>query len=78
MSTIELRHIITEHISHIDDLSFLNALKTIIESKVTDGIYTLSDYEKKRVDLARQDLKMGQTIEHEDLQKELNQWLNAR
>jgi hypothetical protein len=78
MSTIELRHIITEHISHIDDLPFLNALKTIIESKVTEGIFTLSEYEKKRIDLARQDLKMGKTIEHEDLQKELNRWLNAR
>ena len=78
MSTLELRHIIIEHLSQIDDVSFLNALKTIIESKVANDIYKLSDHQKKRVDLARQELKNGQTITHEDLQKEINQWLNAR
>jgi len=78
MSTLELRHIIIEHLSHIDDVPFLNALKTIIESKVSDGIYKLSDYQKNRIDLSRQELKNGQTITHEDLQKEIDQWLNAK
>lgn len=77
MSTIELRHIIAEHISHIDDISFLNALKTIIESKVSEGIYKLSDFQKGRIDLARNELKNGQTITHKELQKEIDQWLNA-
>lgn len=78
MSTLELRHIINEHLSHIDDISFLNALKTIIESKVSDGIYKLSDYQKKRIDLSRQDLKNGQTITHEELQNEIDQWLDSK
>lgn len=78
MSTIELRHIINEHLSHIDDVSFLNALKTIIESKASEGIYRLSDYQKKRINLARQQLKIGQTISHDDLQKEIDQWLSTK
>ncbi len=57
MSTIELRHIIAEQLSHIDDVSFLNAIKTIIDSKVSEGIYKLSDYQKNRIDTARQQLK---------------------
>jgi gas vesicle protein len=78
MSTIELRQIITEQISHIDDVSFLKAIKTIIESKVSEGTYKLSDYQKKRIDIARQQLKNGQTIAHEDLQKEIDQWLSSK
>ncbi len=78
MSTIELRHIITEHLSHIDDVTFLNAIKTIIESKVSEGAYKLSDHQKKRIDLARQQLKSGQTISNDDLQKEVDQWLNSK
>jgi len=78
MSTIELRHIITEHLSHIDDVTFLNAIKTIIESKVSEGTYKLSDHQKKRIDLARQQLKSGQTISNDDLQKEVDQWLNSK
>ncbi len=78
MSTIELRHIINEHLSHIEDVSFLNAIKTIIESKVSDGVYKLSEYQKDRIDLARLELKNGQTISHDDLQKDIDQWLSTK
>jgi hypothetical protein len=78
MSTIELRQLINAHLSHIEDVSFLNAIKTIIESKVADGVYKLSDFQKERIDLARQQLKNGQTISHEDLQKEIDQWLSTK
>lgn len=78
MSTTELRHIINEHLSPIDDVSFLNAIKTIIESKASDGIYKLSDHQKKRIDLAREQFKKGQTIYNDALQEEVNQWLNLK
>ena len=78
MSTIELRHIIIEHLSLIDDDSFLNAIKTIIESKVSEGEYKLSDFQKKRIDSARADIRQKNTISHNDLQRELDQWLNTK
>lgn len=78
MSTIELRHIINEHLSHIDDVSFLNAIKTIIESKVSDGIYKLNDYQKERIFTAREQLRNGQTISNDALQKEISQWLSSK
>jgi len=78
MSATGLRHIINEHLSHIDDVSFLNAINTIIESKASDGIYKLSDYQKKRIDLAREQLKKGQTISNEAIQEEVNQWLSSK
>jgi hypothetical protein len=78
MSTTELRHKITEQLSHIDDVSFLNAIKTIIESKVSERIYKLNDYQKNRVDSARQQLKNKHTISHDDLQKEIDQWLSSK
>lgn len=78
MSTVELRHIISEHLLQIEDESFLNALKTIIESKISGGIYKLNEYEKERIFLAREDLKNGQTISHENLQMEINQWFSGK
>lgn len=78
MSTTELRHIINEHLSHIEDVSFLNAIKTILESKASDGIYKLSDFQRKRIDLAREQLKKGQTISNDAIQEEVNQWLNTK
>jgi hypothetical protein len=78
MSTIELRHHIIEKLSLIDDDSFLKAIKTIVESKVNEGVYNLSDFQKKRIDSAREQIKKGQTISNEALQKEIDQWLNTK
>ena len=78
MSTVELRHIIIEQLSQIEDESFLTAIKTIIESKIYGGNYKLSDYQKERIDIAREELKYGRTITHDDLQKEINQWLKEK
>lgn len=78
MSAIELRHIITEHLSHIDDPSFLNALKTIIESKISSSTYKLSEYQIDRITAARQELADGNTISHDDVQNEINKWLEEK
>ena len=78
MSTIELRHHIIEKLSLIDDDSFLKAIKTIIESKVNERVYNLSDFQKKRIESAREQRKKGQTISNDVLQKEIDQWLNVK
>jgi 3-hydroxyacyl-CoA dehydrogenase len=78
MSTIELRHHIIEKLSLIDDDSFLKAIKTIIESKVNEQVYKLSDFQKKRIESGREQRKNGQTIYNDVLQKEIDQWLNTK
>ncbi len=78
MSTIELRNSIMEQLSLIEDVSFLNAIRTIIASKISDNVYELSDFQKERIELGRQQRKGGQTISNEDLQKEIDQWLNSK
>jgi DNA-binding PadR family transcriptional regulator len=78
MSTVELRHIITEKLLLIDDASFLKAIKTIVESKADEKIYQLSDLQKKRIEAGREQIRKGQTISHESLNKEITQWLNSK
>ena len=78
MSTIELRHIIIDKLSLIDDASFLKAIKTIVESKVSEKVYKLSDFQKNRVESGREQLRKGQTISNDVLQKEIGQWLNTK
>ena len=78
MSTIELKNIITEKLSYIDDVTFLNAIKTIIESKASAQVYKLSDYQKDRIDSGRLQLRERRTISHEDLQKEIDKWLSLK
>jgi hypothetical protein len=78
MSTLELRNIINEYLSLIDDTSFLNALKTIVESKVSEGTYKLSDYQKKRIEAGREQLQSRRTISNDSLKQEMNQWLSSK
>jgi hypothetical protein len=78
MSTIELRHHIIEKISLIDDDSFLKAIKTIVESKVYEGVYKLSDFQRKRIDSGREQLRKGESISDDVMQKEIDQWLNTK
>jgi len=78
MSTIELRHHIIEKLSLIDDDSFLIAIKTIIESKVNESLYKLSDFQKSRIESGRKQIKKGQSISNDTLQKEIDQWLNSK
>jgi hypothetical protein len=78
MSTVELRHIISEHLMQIEDESFLSAIKTIIESKISSGIYKLSEYEKERIYMSREELKNRQTVSHESVQREIEQWLSEK
>lgn len=78
MSTLELKHTIVEYIAQIEDVAFLKALKTIIESKAATNVYKLSEYQKTRIELGREQLKNGQTISHELLQKEIDKWLATK
>jgi hypothetical protein len=78
MSTVELRHYINKKLSYIDDISFLKAIKTIVESKADEKVYQLSDFQKKRIETSREQVKKGQTISNEALNKEVLQWLNSK
>ena len=78
MSTIELREKIISQLANINDTSFLRAIKVLIDTKVEKEVYRLSDYQKERIRLGREQLKKGQTISHDELQKEINQWLGSR
>ncbi|MEI6348312.1 MAG: hypothetical protein WCP69_10245 [Bacteroidota bacterium] len=78
MSTIQLRDDISEYLSHIDDVSFLNAIKTILESKISEKTYNLSEKETKRVEEGRQQYKKRETISDEQLKEEIEQWLKTK
>ena len=78
MGTIELRQRIIDRLSHIDDIQFLKAIKTLVDSKAEGELYKLSEYQKERVNLGREQLSKGQTISHDALQKEIDQWLGSK
>ena len=78
MSTIELREMIINQLAHINDTSFLEAIKPLVDSKAESEVYKLSDFKKERIIMSREHMVKGQTIPHEELQKEIDQWLVSK
>jgi ABC-type transport system involved in Fe-S cluster assembly fused permease/ATPase subunit len=78
MGTVELKHIISEHLSHIEDKSFLQDLKNLLESKVASETYTLNDFEKQRIEMARKQFKKGETISNEKIHSQIQKWFDTK
>jgi len=78
MSTIEFRELIINQLSHINDSTFLKAIKVLVDSKADAEVYKLSDFQKERIRKGRDQLSKGKTISHEELQLEIDQWLVSK
>jgi regulatory protein YycI of two-component signal transduction system YycFG len=78
MGTVELKHIIAEHLTHIEDKSFLQDLKNLLESKVASETYTLDDFEKERIRMAREQVKKGETISNEKIHSQVQEWFDTK
>ncbi len=78
MGTAELKHIIIEQLTHIEDKYFLQDLKKLLESKVASEKYKLNDIEKERIRLARKQLKKGETISNEKIHNQVQEWFATK
>lgn len=72
MNTLELKNILIEEINQIEDKSFLNALRTIIESKIKKE----NLYEEYNSDIlkAEEDIEKGNTFSHDEIKNKIDQW----
>jgi len=57
---------------------FLNELKNLLELKVASGVYTLNDFEKERIFLARNQLKKGGTISNDKIHNQIQEWFDTK
>jgi len=78
MTAIELKTLLIHRITEIDDVSFLKAIKTILDSKTETGIIQLTPDQLDDIIASKKEIEQGMFIEHGQLDKEVKQWLNAR
>jgi hypothetical protein len=78
MTAIELKTILINRISEINDVAFLKALKTILDSKTETGIIQLTQSQLDDIIASKKEIEQGLIIENDVLEKEVKQWLNAK
>ncbi len=70
MTTIDLRNQIIQKLKEINDLSFLEAVKTIIDSKVDNEVFFINEKLQQNLLERKEKIIKGEFIENEDLFKE--------
>jgi hypothetical protein len=78
MTAIELKTLLIHRISEINDVSFLKALKTILDTKTDTGIIQLTQDQLDDIIASKKEIEQGLFIENSVLDTEVRQWLNAK
>jgi len=78
MTAIELKTLIIHQISEINDVSFLKALKTILDTKTETGIIQLTQDQLDDIIASKKEIEQGLFIENSVFDSEVRQWLSAK
>ena len=78
MTTIELKKQLINRISEIDDESFLQAIKTILDLKTQSQVITLTKAQRQEIDKSKKQAEAGEFIEQDELDQKFNQWKSAK
>lgn len=78
MNTTELRNELIARISGIEDVEFLNAIKTILDYKKSEKIINLTKHQEQELTLASEEAKSGQYLSQSDMDKKVKEWLKEK
>ncbi|MFI5161740.1 MAG: hypothetical protein ACHQHN_10715 [Sphingobacteriales bacterium] len=77
MSTAELKKKLIAEINNTDNDELLSEILTMlhIESKSINGVYQMSEAEQEAVKDGIKQIENGQSISHEEVKRQMNEWL---
>jgi hypothetical protein len=78
MTAIELKNILIHRISEIDDIPFLKAIKTILDSKTDHEVLALTEKQRDEIIASKKEIEQGLFIDHQVLDKEVKEWLGVK
>ncbi len=78
MTTIALKKLLINRIAEINDVSFLNAIKTILDTKTQTQTLSLTPEQRFEIIESQKEIESGLFVEQVELDKEFNKWLNAK
>ncbi len=73
-NTTQLKRNLIERIKNSEDLIFLQALQTIVESS-EENLFELSSEQENSIEIGRSQIAKGELSTHEDVMLEMKTWL---
>ena len=77
MTAIELKKLLVHRIAEINDISFLKAIKTILDSKTETEVLVLSAEQKAEILKSKNEIEKGLFIDQDKLDKEISKWASV-
>ena len=71
MTAIQLKRLLIHRITEIDDISFLNDIKAILDSKAQSQVLHLTPEQRMEINESKKDVEKGLFIEQSELDKEV-------
>ena len=78
MTIMELKSVLMHRISEINDIRFLEAIKTILDEKAEDSTIILTEDQKQEIVDSQKEIAQGLFIGDDDLDNEIQGWLSAK
>lgn len=78
MTITDLRKHIIERIKTINDPSFLEAVKTIIDSRHEGEVFYVNEEMEQMLQERRENLHKGGGVDNDDVFNETNRWLEEK
>jgi hypothetical protein len=78
MSTAELKSALIQRISEIQDKSFLEAIRTILDSRAESKTLYLTPEMTSEIMASKKEIEKGLYIENNLLEKEVEEWLQEK
>ncbi len=78
MTTQELKNVLTLRISEIEDHTFLEAVKTILDIKTESQMLIENSILASEIDDSREEIEKGFYIDDNLLEEEIDEWLKEK
>lgn len=75
---MQLKQELIQRISGIDDIDFLNAIKTILDYKKKESYIELSSDQEKELLFASKEGKKGNAISQSEMDQKVEEWLDGK
>ncbi len=80
MSTtkLELKLELINKITELENFRIIKELKKILDFELDEGVFELSQKQKTRIEKAKAEYSEGKTFTNEEVENEIEQWLNEK
>ena len=78
MTVIELKKMLIHRIAEIDDIKFLDAIKTILDSKTQSQTIRLTPEQRFEIMESKKEIERGLYYEQKDIDNKFDSWLSEK